>query len=57
MNTKEKNQRSLLENLRQIRDNMSLEIQDMSFEELSEYLKNKKSLHPKWAETQAGKKE
>lgn len=49
MKTKEKKEKSVIQQLRDIRDNISLEIQNMSFEQLTEYLKNKKSLHPKMA--------
>ena len=46
MKTKEK---SLLQQLRDIRDKLSSEIKDMSYEQLKEYLDNQKSLHPKSA--------
>ena len=33
--------------LREIRDNINLEIQDLTSEEIKEYFKNKLTLHPK----------
>ncbi len=33
--------------LREIRDNINLEIQDLTPEELKEYFRNKLTLHPK----------
>jgi hypothetical protein len=48
MKTKIKNKtdKTLIEQLREIRDKISLEIKDMTFEELKDYLKKKKTLHP-----------
>ncbi|HTA26450.1 MAG TPA: hypothetical protein VK809_01585 [Bacteroidia bacterium] len=46
MNTKEKKEKSIMEQLRDIRDKLSLEIQDMSPEELKKYLNSKPSLFP-----------
>jgi hypothetical protein len=40
-------EKSVLQQLRDIRDKLSLEIQDMSYEQLKEYLDKQKSLHPK----------
>ena len=47
MKTKEKKikDKSVTEQLREIRDEVSIEIQDMSLEQLKEYLKKKKTLH------------
>ncbi len=38
-----------MQQLRDIRDKLSSEIKDMSYEQLKEYLDKKKSLHPKSA--------
>jgi len=54
MKTKEKKGKSVIQQLRDIRDNISLEIQNMTFEQLTEYLKNKKSLHPTMAKKTKG---
>ncbi|MEI6133297.1 MAG: hypothetical protein WCQ41_10820 [Bacillota bacterium] len=42
-------EKSLMQQLRDIRDKLSSEIKDMSYEQLKEYLDKKKSLHPKSA--------
>ena len=49
MKTKNKNitDNTLLDQLREIRDKISLDIKDMTGEQLKEYLANKKSLHTK----------
>ncbi len=39
--------KSEIEQLREIRDKISLEIQDMTFQELQKYIKDKLTLHPK----------
>jgi hypothetical protein len=44
---KEKKEKSTIEELREIRDKISIEIQDMSFEELQKYIEKKLTLHPK----------
>ena len=36
----------MVNKLREIRDKISNDIKDMSFEQLMEYLDNKKALHP-----------
>jgi hypothetical protein len=48
METKEKNkEKSVLEDLRTIRDKISAELKGLSTEQIVEYLKKKKTLHPK----------
>jgi len=49
MKTKEKKktEKTLLEQLREIRDDLSLEMKDMTLEQIKEYLKNKETMHPK----------
>ena len=48
MKTKEiKKTKSTVEKLRDIRDKISLDIQDMTFEELKKYLDDRLTLHPK----------
>ncbi len=42
----EKETKSTVKILREIRDKISLEIQDMNTEELLEYYRNRKTLHP-----------
>ena len=42
-------EKSLMQQLRDIRDKLSSEIKDMSYEQLKEYLEKQKSLHPKSA--------
>jgi hypothetical protein len=39
-------EKSVMQQLRDIRDKISGEIKDMSFEELKRYLMKKKTLHP-----------
>lgn len=46
MKTKEKNEISILQQLRDIRDKLSAEIKDMTYEQLKEYLDSQKTLHP-----------
>lgn len=48
MKTKNKDikEKSVVEQLREIREKISSEIQDMNYEQLMKYLDNKKSLHP-----------
>mgnify|MGYP001612156020 CR=1 FL=1 len=46
MKTKEKKQKSVMQQLRDIRDKLSAEIKGMSFEQLKEYLDRQKTLHP-----------
>jgi hypothetical protein len=41
-----KRDKTLIEQLREIRDKINLEIKDMTFDELKDYLKKKKTLHP-----------
>lgn len=48
MKTKEiKKIKSTIEQLRDIREKISLDIQDMNFEELKKYIEKKLTLHPK----------
>lgn len=46
MKTKEKKEKSIMVQLREIRDKISLEIQNMSTEEIREYFKKRRALHP-----------
>jgi hypothetical protein len=39
--------KSVIEELRQIRDRINTEIQDLSLEQLKQYWKTKETLHPK----------
>jgi hypothetical protein len=41
-----KKEKTNIELLREIRDKISLEIQDMDYEQLKKYLESKKTLHP-----------
>jgi hypothetical protein len=45
MKTKEKKQKSVLQQMRDIRDKLSEDIKDMTCEQLKEYLENQKTLH------------
>jgi hypothetical protein len=48
MKTREiKKTKSTVEKLRDIRDKVSMDIQDMTFEELKKYLDKRLTLHPK----------
>lgn len=47
MKNKDKNKKSMVKILREIRDNINIEIQDLTSEELKEYFRNKITLHPK----------
>ena len=51
---KNKKTASLIHELRKIRDDMSLEMQGMTFEELKEYLRKRKPLHPTLYKRNAG---
>ena len=46
METKVEQKKTYVEQLRDIRDKMSLEIMDMNFEQLKEYLDKRNSLFP-----------
>ena len=48
MKTKDKNksEKSLIDQLREIRDEVSHDIKDMTSEELKDYLNKKETLHP-----------
>lgn len=48
MKTKDKNtsEKTVIEQLRKIRDEINFDIEDMTLEQLKEYLKKKKTLHP-----------
>ncbi len=46
MKTETKENKSMVAQLREIRDQISLEIQDMNSEQMLAYFKNKKSLFP-----------
>ena len=55
MKTKTLNkEKSPIEQLRTIRDKISLEIQDLNYEELKEYIEKRLNLHPKsvWKQKQ-----
>ncbi len=43
---------TLLQQLREIREKVNYEIKDMTFEQLQDYFKNKKTLHPIWYKKQ-----
>jgi hypothetical protein len=43
---KTKTGKTLIEELREIRDSLSMEIKDMTIEQIKEYLKKKKTLRP-----------
>jgi len=43
---KNKKEERMVDKLREIRDNISDEIKDLSFEQLMKYLDSKKALHP-----------
>jgi hypothetical protein len=48
MRTKDKlrSNKTLLEDLREIRDKLSLEMKDMTPDQIKDFLKTKKTLHP-----------
>jgi len=48
MKTKDKikSEKSLIDQLREIRDKVSLDIKDMTSEQLKDYLNKKETLHP-----------
>jgi len=46
MKNKEENTKSMVKTLREIRDKINLEIQDLNSEELQKYFRNKLSIHP-----------
>jgi len=54
---KNKKEISVIEQLRAIRDNISLDIQDMTFEQLKKYIEARLTLHPKEAWSQKIQKE
>jgi hypothetical protein len=39
-------EKTFVEQMRDIRDNLSLEIKDLTLEQLKDYLQSKKTLHP-----------
>ena len=43
---KDKTDKTLIDELREIRDKMSLEMKDMTLEQIKEYLDKKETLHP-----------
>jgi hypothetical protein len=53
MKTTVKDRKTVMQQLRDIRDKMSDEIKDLTIEQLKEYLQNQKTLHPtvKWSPT------
>ena len=46
MKTKTKDKTTVMQQLRDIREKISDEIKDMTIEQLNEYFKNQKTLHP-----------
>ena len=46
MKTKVKKEISVLQQLRDIRDKLSLEIKNMTYSQLKEYFENQETLHP-----------
>jgi hypothetical protein len=46
MKTTIKTEKTVIEQLREIRDKVSLDIKDLSFEALKEYINEQKTLHP-----------
>jgi len=58
MKTKDKikSEKSLIDQLREIRDKVSLDIKDMTSEELKDYLNKKETLHPNtvWQDIRQG---
>ena len=46
MKTKTKDKTTVMQQLRDIREKISDEIKDMTIEQLKEYFKNQKTLHP-----------
>ncbi len=46
MKAKEKKEKSIMKQLREIRDKISLEIQGMTTEQINKYLDKKEPLHP-----------
>ena len=47
MKTLEKTDKTLIEELKEIRDKMSVDMKDMRLEQIKNYLKKKETLHPK----------
>jgi len=47
MKTKEKKEKSVIQELRDIREKISSEIQNLNFQQLKEYLEKQKTLRPK----------
>jgi len=43
---KKKKEKSAIEQLREIRDKISLDIQDMTFDQLKKYVEERLTLHP-----------
>lgn len=59
MKTEEKYKtKSTIEQLREIRDKISLEIKDLNFEQLKKYLEEKKTLHSVklWSREKSGQR-
>jgi len=46
MKNKEESKKSVVKIMREIRDNINLEIQDLTTEEIKEYFRNKLTIHP-----------
>jgi hypothetical protein len=58
MKTKENNtteEKTMVEQLREIRDKISLEIKDMTLDQMKNYFKNQKTLHSEtnWEKTES----
>ncbi len=43
----------MVDKMREIRDNISNDIKDLSYDELTKYLENRKALHPKFKKRKA----
>ena len=58
MKTEEKEQKSIMEQLRDIREKLSDEIKDMTPKQVKEFLDKQETLHPKsfWDKPQVAKK-
>lgn len=46
-NTTEKKEQSTIQQLRDIRDTIGVEIQDLTYEQLMKYIEKKTTLHPR----------
>jgi hypothetical protein len=53
---KKNNQKSIIDELREIRDKISNDIKNMQFEQLKEYFEKEKAIHPVMRKKQSIKK-